>query len=466
MTAKTRKTFWMTAILLLLALMTLSASSTSTTVITIDQAIITALERHTEILQSEIAVELAELELGAALTEAWIPSINLTVSPPLLTLEGFTGDLTGAFTAGLSLPLGTSSKMSAGFDIAWDSEISDWEVRDWGITYSQGIDFTRITAASRELEDKKDAVETARDALNKTRNKTVLETLKSYLSLLATSADYEQKKSDLSRAEAEFVQIQSLVEAELASETALQEARLEVLDAQIALDERETEYTVEKETFGREVLGEERAEDFALAPLELPLEALKRAVEDLLEQEALLDRAVQNASEVEEARGKVADTQETLLDERRTYLPTFSLQAGINEQGWEFGLTISLNLFIPNYRLNIQIAQMNLSLAEERLEATEQRVKEDLLNQAAALRSALNNVKRLPLEQEKWVLEEDVMQAKFEAGAISEEDWKMFSENKAAFEQSMGDRINSLLFTLLSYRNELGLELNWEDWLR
>ena len=57
------------------------------------------------------------------------------------------------------------------------------------------------------------------------------------------------------------------------------------------------------------------------------------------------------------------------------------------------------------------------------------------------------------------------MTAKRTAGSISDTDWAQFLEEKGAFEIDAAGRATSLLVAHLTYRNALGMELNWEDWL-
>ena len=103
-----------------------------------------------------------------------------------------------------------------------------------------------------------------------------------------------------------------------------------------------------------------------------------------------------------------------------------------------------------------------MDLAEAQLEAAQEQVRNSLLNQQTALRKALEDLERLPLEEEKWLLEEQIARAKREAGTISERDWEEFLEGKQAFDLAKEGRATSLLLAFLAYRDGLKLELEWE----
>jgi len=464
MVGKVMKCLWVAAGLLILFAGVAAASADSDEV-TVSQAIALALDQHTDIRQAELGLQLAELELDAAWTRATIPSINLSIKPPSLSLAGFSSDVTGDFTIGLSPPWGTSSKVSASLDVTWDSETSGWEILNWGIVYMQTLDFSSPDAASQELETKQQAVEDARTALRKAKNAVILDTGKTYANLLAACVRLEQAEKDFGQAEAELVQMEELFEAGLKGQTVLQEARLDVLDAQIELDEQQLGFATDKEAFAREVLGLISDGSFELVPFQLLLEELRQATVDLLDQEELVTTAVRAATEVEKAQRSVTDAQEDLDATRRSALPDLSFEVGVDEKGWRLGWNLSFDLLAPDRQLKIEMANARLMLAEEKLAATREQVQDRLLNQQAALRKALNKVDRLPLEQKKWALKETVMQAKVEAGAISEDDWEAFLDDKDAFELTTDEREASLLLIYLEYRDSLGMELNWEEWL-
>jgi len=463
MLRKPLRYFWIGAVLLIPWFGSAGSLSDSLE-LTLNQAISVALEQHSDVRKGALDLQLAELELEAAWARATIPSVELQIKPPHLAFDGFSGELQGSLAFGLSLPWGTDSQLSGSLGVAWDSLNGRWQLPDWAIVFSQKLDFSRLDAGSEELETKQQAVEDEQLALEKTRNAVVLEIMEAYTNLLTEEARLDQAERDLDQAQATMTQAEELVEEGLKGETSLLEARLDVLDAQIAFDERQSSYATQKESFVRAMLGIN--EEVELVPLELPVERLKTAAIELLNQEDFVTTAIFQASDVQKAQRRVEEAKETLQTTRLAVLPDLRFEAGLDEQGLRVGWTIAFDLFSPDRRQAIDIAETNLALAEAQIEAARKQVKDRILNQQATLRQAINNLERLPLEQEKWMLEKKVKQAKYEAGTLSAEDWKAFQEDKEAFDVTADDRVASLLLSYLAYRDIFGMDLDWEDWLR
>jgi len=57
------------------------------------------------------------------------------------------------------------------------------------------------------------------------------------------------------------------------------------------------------------------------------------------------------------------------------------------------------------------------------------------------------------------------MSVKYAVGSIGDADWAEYVESRDAFALEASQRETSLLLAYLSYRNALGLELEWEEWL-
>ena len=69
------------------------------------------------------------------------------------------------------------------------------------------------------------------------------------------------------------------------------------------------------------------------------------------------------------------------------------------------------------------------------------------------------------LEEEKWTLDETATTAKYDADLLSVEEWDEFSDELEAFRVESKTREVSLLTAYLAYREVLGMDLNWEEWL-
>ena len=168
--------------------------------------------------------------------------------------------------------------------------------------------------------------------------------------------------------------------------------------------------------------------------------------------------------EVQAAEEKLTTAKEALRAAHADPLPELSIQAGIDETGWKISWGVSIDLFEPDRFLQIDSAAANLELAEAQLEAAQERVKNNILNRQALLKKALDDLERLPLEEEKWTLEETVKREKLEAGLLSTEEWNDFQEEKNRFHLTANEREASLLLAYFRYCDSLGLDLNWEEW--
>ena len=428
------------------------------------EAVSLALEYHPDVKQGELSLLLAELELEAAWARSTVPSIGLQVNPPDLSTEGFSEDIEGTFGVGVSLPWGTQTNLSADLRLGWNRTTGEWGNHGWGIAYSQRLDLAQLDAGSEELAAKQQAVTDAQSALERALNTIVLDTIEAYSDLLSAKALLVQVQSDLKQAEADLARMQEQVEAGIKGEASLLEAELAVLDAQITLEQVETTYATDKETFGRVTLG--IREEFEPVAFALPLSLLTQAAAEMVIGEEIPQAAIVGAPEVQAAQQRVADARDALRAAHAEALPELSIQAGIDEAGWKVSWGVSFDLFEPDRFLEIDIAEANLDLAEVQLESAQERVRNSVLNRQTTLRKSLEDLERLPLEEEKWTLEEQVMQAKREAGAISEQVWEEFLEKKQTFDLTKDERITSLLLAYLAFRDGLGLELEWEEWLQ
>jgi len=428
------------------------------------EAVSLALEHHPDVKQGELSLLLAELELEAAWARSTVPSIGLQVNPPDLSAGGLAEDIQGTFGVGVSLPWGTQTNLSADLRLGWNRATGEWSNSGWGIAYSQRLDLAQLDAGSEELIAKQQAVTDARLALEQARNTIVLDTIEAYSGLLSTNALLNQAQADLRLAEADLTQVEEQVEAGIKGEASRLEAELAVLDAQITLEQAETAYVTDKDTFGRITLG--IREEFEAVAFALPLSLLTQAAAEMVIGAEIPQAAIVGVSDVQAAQQGVANAKEALRASRADALPELSIQAGIDEVGWKVSWGISFDLFNPDRFLEIDIAAVNVDLAKAQLEDTQERVRNSILNQQTTLRKSLEDLDRLPLEEEKWMLEEQVMQAKREAGAISEQDWEEFLEGKQTFDLTKDERITSLLLAYLAYRDGLGLKLEWEEWLK
>lgn len=451
-------------IFLLIPCIGLAESNSESLGLPLYEAVSLALEHHPDVKQAGLSLLLAELELEAAWARSTVPSIGLQVNPPDLSAGGLAEDIQGTLGVGVSLPWGTQSSLSADLKLCWNRATGEWDNPGWGIAYAQRLDLAQLDAGSEQLAAKQQAVTDAQSALEQARNTIVLDTIEAYSDLLSARALLVQAQADLKQAEADLARMQEQVEAGIKGEASLLEAELALLDAQITLEQVETTYATDKETFGRVTLG--IREEFEPVAFALPLSLLTQAAAEMVIGAEIPEEAITDAPEVQAALERVADAKEALRAAQADALPELSIQAGIDEGGWKVSWGISFDLFEPDRFLEMDIAAANVDLAEVQLENAQERTRNSILNQQAALGKSLEDLERLPLEEAKWALEERVMQTKFEAGAISEQDWEEFLDRKRSFDLSKDERATSLLLAYLAYRDGLGLKLEWEEWLQ
>jgi outer membrane protein TolC len=323
---------------------------------------------------------------------------------------------------------------------------------------------SQSSSALSEIERKKDAVADSEANLADTRTAVILETIGTYCQLLSDEDAVLQAELKLEQANDELASVDALVEEGIKGASALNQARLDALDAEIKMDRLRTAYEQDLDTFAREALG--TTEPIELSPFELPVDALREAVETLVGNEDLIDAAVAASAAVRSAQQSVEDAGDDLASTLREILPDLSIEAGYTNGTWALGGSIEFDFFSPERGHKIEIARTNLALAEEKLAGAETQQRNALLNQRASLAESLRDLDRLALEEEKWALEEQVMTVKYEVGSIGDADWKQYVESRDAFVLEANQREASLLLAYLNYRDAIGLELDWEEWLQ
>ena len=435
----------------------------SAAALTVNEAIELALSNHPNIREEELKVQLAELELQAALATIGIPALDLQISAPTLSNDGFSSKVRGQFGAGFSLPWGTSSQVVGGLEWTWDRLTGNWTVPGWGISFVQTVDFAGPDTASDQIDRKRDAVEKARETLEKARAVLVVETISRYSQLLSDGQSLDNAEADFIDAKENLATVEELAGSGLRGEQSLLQARLQVLDAQIEVDELRSSHQEQLARFSLQWVGAKQL--VVLIPIRLNREALIKATADFLSDESVISTAIDVSAEVETAKQGVHEAEQALQAARRAALPSLSISAGLSEQGWTVGCNLSLDLFSPDRGLQLEIGKVQLSLALETVSAARTQKENYLRDQFHALDNALCSLNRLPLEEEKLALEMDINQTRFEAGSISAAEWQAQLKAQNAFLITAEKRVASLLLALLEFRDALGLDLHWEEWL-
>jgi len=425
------------------------------------EAIELAIENDSQLRQAELSLNLATLELEAARVATILPAVGLAVDLPELTAAGLGQDIGASVTASLPLPWGDGS-LSGGLGFRYDAGTSEFVAPTWQVSLSDVLDLARPDAAAERVKSLKWAVESAKRSYTSAKADLVISTLRTYGSLLTEAQQAEWDGEAVSRLTAELDRMKDLATQGYKGDQDVNEAKLLLLDAQVKAEKSAEAYAADLEAFCRTTLRIEEA--CHLSSIDLSMTDLLAAAHTLRESE-IPEGAISGASAVIAAEQGVASAEDDLREARADLLPSVSVSAALDSEEWSVGVGLSLDLFSPGRKADVEIAETNLELAKEKLESARETVRDEILGLKASLLSAIRRAESLALETEKWRLEEQVMTARRAAGSISDSDWAAFLEEKGAFEIDAAGRATSLLVAHLTYRDALGIGLNWEEWL-
>jgi len=462
-----KRTIAVTVTILLLSLVasiTIAAQSETVSGLSIDQAIDQALKHSSVIKEARLSLEIARLQLEAAQATSYIPTISFNLTPPSLSQDGFTGDVRGTIGTQVSLPWGTNTNLSANVGLGLNLEKAGLDLLSWQVSFSQQLDLSQVKNASKDLEAKETALVDAEWAWEQANENVVVTVAQQFGNLLSERMGQQQAQAALKTAQDQLSKVQAQVDGGQASQSDLLAAQLSLLDGEIKLQQSEQTYAADKASFQREMLGSKQ--DYDPLPMDLPLDKLQSASSELLAQGTIPPEVIANASDVKNAQQAVESAKEQLASTALGALPSLSLQANVGQDGWKIVLGVAFALFSPNRAINTTIAQRQFELAQERLLATQEKVRNDFLSQRSALQTALQNVQQINLQEKKWSLEETINQSKLDAGLLSNADWESFQEQKDAFDQTVAETKLALVVAYLKYCNAIGVNVNWEDWLR
>lgn len=425
--------------------------------ISLTEAVNLALANHPDIQQAELKLSLAQLQLETGWAKASWPFLSLTLGAanpslfsPQVNLE-----------AGLSLPFGTTNRLAG--KLALQPTTGSLMPTSWGLSFSLSLDLTNPMGGAAQLASLAQVVEDARRSWEKTKAAVVVNIIKVYSELLSLNAKLEQAQANLEKAERDLVQVTEAVAAGLAGNLDLLQARLSAIEARITLDEARGNCGAQQARFAREYLGLE--EDLGLVPLQLRVEDLPATVRALL-LAVDLEAAAERTAEVLASHEKVEEAQEDLDRTRWAWLPTLSAETAWTNNGFQLGWTVHFNLFSPGRDKQVAIAERGLASARLVLQTARQNAWRQLSDLRASLNAALQSLERLPLEEEKWVLQEEVQRTKYQIGTLSESDWLEFQRQKEAFALDANQRSVSLFLAYLNFRAAVGWSLEWEEWLK
>ena len=440
--------------------------------LTVENAVRTALAAHPEIAEAQLLLQVAELELGAERAALLVPEIDMRIVPPDVMPEGLSGSLEGTVSGSLTLPFATSGVVSSSIGFLWDPDADELQWGAWGLTLSGKLDPLNLDAGMAQLQRKGDGVDDAQRTLVQIRNDVLIETIDAYASVAVEQSRVTQAEEDL--AEAQRAYDQAIIDREdgWIGQSELLQIRLRLFDAEIELDELLSALTEKQGSFCREYLGLEPGDDveLTLAPIvdAIDLDLVLRAAEALVQEDERILAAIETFPSVVSADQAVAEVEESLNEARYGVLPTVSASVRWNETGWQIGGEISIDLISPKRHAAIEIAEIELDLAEKRAETARTDAENNILSKRDALTQALQDLERLGIEHQRWTLEAEIAELQHTAGLLSEDEWNDFLAERREFFENAEMRQIDVLAGVLDFLDMLGVDLErtWEEWLR
>ncbi len=458
---KLRDAIWVLVLGGVLAL-SFGVLATETRTITAAGAIELATQNASDLRLARLSLTTAELRLHAARSALFLPNLSLSVSSPELSSNGLKSALSAGLGASLTLPWGQGN-VTANVGLSYDLATSTLATPTWQVSLSDLVDLLSPGGSVSSLDSYEEAVRSAEQSLADTGVKLVISVLETYQSLLSKATQANQSAASVERLAASLAQVKALAKDGYKGEQDLNEAEILLLDAQVQAEKSAADYASALETFCRETLGV--AEDCQLAPLDLSMADLLQAGRALLEAE-IPEAAVEDSDAVVSTRKALAEAEDALDEARGSLLPSISLSGRLDASEWTIGVGLSFDLFSPSRSADVALAEASIAVAEERLAAARQSTRNQILNLKASLLSAVRNGESLELESEKWALQEKLMTVRHDAGSLSDSDWTAFLDEKDSFAVDAAARASSLLVAYLTYRNALGIELDWEEWVQ
>ncbi len=439
------------------------ANGSEGSTLTLVEAIRIGLEQAPTLRKAEIELEIARLELNAEFSTLLVPTVNLNLSPPGLTTAGWSAPFSGTLSAAMSLPFGTSSQLSAKLDVGWEPATGSWSADGLNLSYNQRLSLAQSSTASDSIDMRRQNVSNAESALGRAQAELVVDVAESFSQLLATAEASQKAELALAVAAQNLRQAKVDAEAGLVGETVVIQARISLLDAEISVDDRAVQLQDSQQEFFSQTLGLPAVVE--LVPPGFAFEAMIGATRVLVADEEAVAIAVASSSVVANAKEALVGAQATLSKTRLGIDPDITVQAGLSDKGFTLGWSVSLTLFSPTWSEEADIARLEVELAEASLHNAINQATSSIRNSKADLDTAIRELDRLPLEEERWGLEEQMMRSKLESGLISQDDWNDFLEQLGGFQLDANERAIALFVALLEYRSSLGFPLEWEGWL-
>ncbi len=331
------------------------------------------------------------------------------------------------------------------------------------LSYSQRLSLAQSSTATDSIDKRRQNVADAESALGRAQAELVVDVAESFSQLLATAEALQKAELALAVAAQNLRQAKVDAEAGLVGETVVIQARISLLDAEISVDDRAVQLQDSQEEFFSQTLGLPAVVE--LVPPGFAFEAMVEAAGVLVADEEAVAVAVASSSVVTNAKEALVGAQTALSKTRLGIDPDVTVQAGLSDKGFTLGWSVSLTLFSPTWSEEADIARLEVELAEVRLHNAISQATSSIRNSRADLDTAIRVLDRLPLEEERWALEEQMMRSKLESGLISQDDWDGFLEQLGGFQLDANERAVALFVALLEYRSSLGFPLEWEGWL-
>jgi outer membrane protein TolC len=195
----------------------------------------------------------------------------------------------------------------------------------------------------------------------------------------------------------------------------------------------------------------------------LDLDKLRAGTSNLLKQEGLETKALENAPSVRQAEASVQEAAQNLRTIKQEARPSVALRVSYDgSRGW--GLRLDLNHgFFKNFDLQIREAEQALALAQRTLESARETARLEIYSRRDVLRDAQNQMELFSMKQALLRLQEEMRQKQLEGGLLSTDTWEEFLIQKKEFESDYQKAISDLCVSYFEYEKSLGMNLNLEE---
>lgn len=412
-------------------------------------------QRAPTILHAQDDVTVAEQELRLAQQSVWMP--QLTVSAVPIGFSGNSVQGSATLSVGLSLPTGTTLRLSYTGSITYASG-SFRSTLSGEATQPLLFNF-RLTDAALELERRQIALEEAKQTLSETQHQLMLDALSELLDLtiVQESLKIAQVRVDLSKKRLDAVR--SKVQSGQAGQTDLLAVQIELRQSELAVAKLQRDFALAQEKF-LVTYGLPKMPSWQVPTVK---SELKDLAEVLLHLE-ITPKGISKDAQVRRAAQQVAEAERILKKAQHDALPQVGLTLTYDDQSASWGIGLSVrHSFLTDQALKIEEAKHTFVTAQRTLNAVKETVRLELLTQRNALHEAYSQLDVLALRSELIALKHEMKRQQLERGLLSPLDWEVFLIEKREFENERRAALYKLVIAYLRYKNSWGLSFSLKE---